>query len=65
MIVYDDLESSEKLKVYDKGITVTDDPDNIHKLLVGYRTGDLWSPRISETEALQVEVVISLIVVMV
>ena len=35
---------------------MTDDPDNIHKLLVGYRTGDLWSPRISETEALQVEV---------
>ena len=52
MIVYDDLESSEKLKVYDKGITVTDDPDNIHKLLVGYRTGDLWSPRISGKQKL-------------
>ena len=56
MIVYDDLESSEKLKVYDKGITVTDTPDDIHKLLIGYRTGDLWSPRINDTEALQVEV---------
>jgi predicted dehydrogenase len=56
MIVYDDLESSEKLKVYDKGITVTDTPDDIHKLLIGYRTGDLWSPKINDTEALQVEV---------
>ena len=56
MIVYNDLEVSEKLKVYDKGITVTDSPDDIHKLLIGYRTGDLWSPKISETEALQIEV---------
>lgn len=56
MIVYDDLETSEKLKVYDKGITVTDTPDDIHKLLIGYRTGDLWSPKINDTEALQVEV---------
>ena len=56
MIVYDDLETSEKLKVYDKGITVTDTQDDIHKLLISYRTGDLWSPKINETEALQVEV---------
>jgi len=56
MIVYDDLETSEKLKVYDKGITITDTPDDIHKLLISYRTGDLWSPNINNTEALQVEV---------
>jgi len=56
MIVYDDLETSEKLKVYDKGITISDTPDDIHKLLISYRTGDLWSPKINETEALQVEV---------
>ncbi len=56
MIVYDDLETSEKLKVYDKGITVSDDPDHIHKLLIGYRTGDLWSPRTNDTEALKIEV---------
>ena len=56
MIVYDDLETSEKLKVYDKGITVTDTPDDIHKMLISYRTGDLWSPKINDTEALQVEV---------
>ena len=56
MIVYNDLEAGEKLKVYDKGITVTDSADDMRKLLIGYRTGDLWSPRINETEALQVEV---------
>ncbi len=56
MIVYDDLETSEKLKVYDKGITVTETPDDIRKLMVSYRTGDLWSPKVNDTEALQVEV---------
>lgn len=55
MIVYDDLETSEKLKIYDKGITVTETPDNIRNLLISYRTGDLWSPKIIENEALQVE----------
>jgi predicted dehydrogenase len=56
MIVYDDLETSEKIKVYDKGITVTETPDDIRKLLISYRTGDMWSPKVDDTEALQVEV---------
>lgn len=56
MIVYDDLEASEKVKVYDKGITVTETPDDLRKLLISYRTGDMWSPKVDETEALQVEV---------
>lgn len=56
MIVYDDLEASEKLKVYDKGIIVTNTTDDIYKLLISYRTGDLWSPKTDDTEALQVEV---------
>ena len=56
MIVYDDLETSEKIKLYDKGITVTETPEDIRKLRVGYRTGDLWSPKVSDTEALAVEV---------
>ena len=50
MIVYDDLEPSEKIKVYDKGITVND-----HAMLVGYRTGDVWLPQLDITEALQIE----------
>ena len=55
MIVYDDLEASEKIKLYNKGITVTKTPEDVRKLLVSYRTGDLWSPRVDETEALAVE----------
>lgn len=58
MIVYDDLEAGEKIKVYDKGITVTeaqDEVEEVRKLLISYRTGDLWSPNLSETEALAVE----------
>lgn len=55
MIVYDDLETSEKIKLYDKGITVTETPEQVRKLLISYRTGDLWSPKLSETEALAVE----------
>lgn len=56
MIVYDDLETSEKIKLYDKGISVTETPDDVRKLLISYRTGDLWSPKLDETEALATEV---------
>jgi predicted dehydrogenase len=54
MIIYDDLEPSEKIKVYDKGVSLTDDPKQIHEMRVGYRTGDMWSPRLEVTEALRV-----------
>jgi predicted dehydrogenase len=56
MIVYDDLEASEKVKVYDKGITVSGDPESLYKLLVGYRAGDMWAPQLDATEALRTEV---------
>jgi predicted dehydrogenase len=58
MIVYDDLEASEKIKIYDKGVTVTSGPENrdaLYKTLVGYRTGDMWCPKLDSTEALQRE----------
>ncbi len=55
MIVYDDLEPSEKVKVYDKGITIDKSIDSIHQALIGYRTGDLWAPQLDMTEALRVE----------
>jgi predicted dehydrogenase len=55
MIVYDDLEPSEKVKVYDKGITIDDRKDNIYKLLVGYRAGDMHAPVLDATEALRTE----------
>ncbi len=55
MIVYDDLEPSEKVKVYNKGIQVGDGPEQVHESLIGYRTGDMWAPKVSLTEGLQLE----------
>jgi predicted dehydrogenase len=55
MVVYDDLEPSEKIKVYDKGITVASDGESLYKLLVGYRTGDMWAPQLDMTEALRTQ----------
>lgn len=55
MILYDDLEPSEKLKVYDKGISFTPRQEDVYKMLVSYRSGDMWAPRLDNTEALQTE----------
>ena len=55
MIVYDDLEPSEKVKVYDKGVTVRSSAERVYESMVGYRTGDMWAPQVSLTEALKVE----------
>ncbi|ESS72445.1 oxidoreductase domain-containing protein [Methyloglobulus morosus KoM1] len=55
MITYNDLEPSEKIKVYDKGISFTDDPRKIYEMRVGYRTGDMWAPQIDGSEALKIE----------
>ncbi len=55
MIVYDDMAASEKVKVYDSGVSFTDDPQEIYQRRVGYRTGDMWAPKLDTTEALRVE----------
>jgi predicted dehydrogenase len=55
MILYDDLEPSEKIKVYDRGITVSPGREAVYKMLVSYRSGDMWAPRLDNTEALQTE----------
>jgi predicted dehydrogenase len=55
MIAYDDLEPSEKLRVYDKGVDVSDDPQHQREMRVGYRSGDMWAPRIGMDEALRLE----------
>jgi predicted dehydrogenase len=52
MVVYDDLEPSEKIKIYDKGVAVTNGPESKYQLLVSYRTGDMWAPQLDSTEAL-------------
>jgi len=53
MITYDDLEPSEKVKIYDKGISFTEDPKQIQEMRVGYRTGDMMAPKLDGTEALR------------
>jgi predicted dehydrogenase len=52
MVVYDDLEPTEKIKIYDKGIEITDDPRQVHAMRVGYRLGDMRAPNLDSTEAL-------------
>ena len=55
MLAWDDLQSDEKVKIYDRGIDVKS-KDEVRKLLVDYRSGDMWSPRIDHTEALRIVV---------
>ncbi len=53
MIVYDDMQSSEKVKIYDRGITATHDPMRRERMLTGYRNGDILVPNLENTEALR------------
>jgi predicted dehydrogenase len=54
MLVWNDLEPDEKIKVYDKGVKITNG-QGAYDLLVSYRSGDVWAPRCVQTEALKVE----------
>jgi predicted dehydrogenase len=51
MLVWNDLEVDEKIKIYDKGVKVTS-REGLYDLLVHYRTGDMWAPQIEQVEAL-------------
>jgi len=53
MIVYDDMENSEKVRLYDKGITQNHDPERRERMLTGYRNGDMLAPNLEATEALR------------
>lgn len=55
MIVYDDVEPSEKVKIYNKGVALTNGHESKYQLLVSYRTGDMWAPQLDLTEALRLE----------
>ncbi|MER2527354.1 MAG: Gfo/Idh/MocA family oxidoreductase, partial [Candidatus Competibacter denitrificans] len=55
MIVYDDLEPSEKIKVYDKGLIFDGTKESLYQTLIGYRTGDMWAPQLETVEALRLE----------
>ena len=54
MLVWNDVEPDEKVKVYDKGVNVSG-REGVYNLLVNYRSGDMWAPRIEQTEALSHE----------
>ena len=56
MILFDDLEASDKVKVYDRGISLNSPrPEDVYQMLIGYRAGDMWSPQLEVREALHVE----------
>ncbi len=52
MIVFDDLEPDEKIKIYDKGIDLQADD---YTTRISYRTGDMWAPKVEPVEALRIE----------
>jgi len=54
MLVWNDLEADEKIKVYDKGVQMSGGR-GVYDLLVSYRSGDVWAPKIEQAEALKVE----------
>jgi len=54
MVVWNDLEADEKIKVYDKGVQINR-PENVYDLLVSYRSGDMWAPQVEQVEALKLE----------
>jgi predicted dehydrogenase len=54
MLVWNDLEADEKIKIYDKGVQITNG-EGVYDLLVSYRSGDVWAPKCDQTEALTVE----------
>jgi len=51
MLVWNDLEADEKIKIYDKGVSVTTQ-EGLYNLLVNYRSGDMWAPQVEQVEAL-------------
>ena len=54
MLVWNDLEADEKIKIYDKGVNVTSQ-EGVYNLLVNYRSGDMWAPQLEQVEALRAE----------
>ena len=55
MVVYDDVEGAEKVKVYDKGVSIAESPEQVYQLRVNYRAGDMFAPLLDNSEALKLE----------
>ena len=54
MLVWNDLEADEKIRVYDRGVNMSS-REGVYDMLVSYRSGDMWAPKIENTEALKAE----------
>ena len=54
MLVWNDVNVDEKIKIYDKGVKVKK-RESIYDLLVSYRSGDIWTPKVEQQEALGLE----------
>ena len=55
MVLYDDNNLSEKVKVYDKGVDLYETKEELYRLKIQYRVGDMYAPKLEEIEALDVE----------
>ena len=56
MVVYDDMQTSEKVKVYDRGVTVDAASPASREQMISYRIGDMLAPAVSAKEALLTEI---------
>jgi predicted dehydrogenase len=54
MLMWNDLDTDEKIKVYDRGVDISSQQD-VYELLVSYRSGDMWAPQVEQVEALKLE----------
>ena len=54
MLVWNDVDADEKIKLYDKGVEVKN-KEGVYNLLVSYRSGDMWAPKVDQIEALKLE----------
>lgn len=55
MLIWNDLESDEKVRLYDRGVSVRS-PHDLYDLMVSYRSGDMWAPQLDKGEALSLEI---------
>ena len=55
MLLWNDLEADEKVKIYDKGVNI-ENREGVYDLLIKYRSGDMWAPRVEQSEALKAEI---------
>jgi predicted dehydrogenase len=52
-LIFNELDPNEPIKIYNRGIDLGEDPEERRKLMVNYRSGDVWSPHVERAEPLQ------------